>query len=347
MRNGTLLAQPFDLTAQQVTGEAFVVAEDVDYLPASGRGSFGASANGVLTYFSSRRSLTRITAVAPNGAVNEPLTEPGFHADFAVLRDGRSLVFARRARPAAPLDLWFRDPDHLTETRLATPFVPAGNIVPHGPRAVFVATSSEGSIRVHRHDVRGALAPALIATFKGDWLWDVSRDERVFAFRRDGDLFAQINGVTEQRLSSGPAAEGSAVINPQGSWIAYLSDETGRQELYVRDLAGTTGRIRISVGGAREPVWSDDGRALFFRGLDGSVMSARVEGRSSDVRLASPVPLFVGPPLINAARTYATRPDGGFVFNMLADEQEARSSVVVLNWLEHANTRAPAAGSQR
>jgi hypothetical protein len=346
MRNGTLLAQRFDPTAPQVTGDPLVVAEDVDYVPGTGRASFGVSVNGVLTYFSARRSVTRITMVAHNGALNEPLTEPGFYSDFAVLRDGRSLVFTRRARPDAPPDLWFRDPDHRTETRLTPRFVSAGNVVPGGSRAVFVATSSEGLIRVHRLDVRGLLAPALIAELKADWVWDVSRDERVLAFRRGGDLFVLANRGEERRLASGAAAQANASINPQASWIAYLSDETGRQEIYVSDLAATVGRIRISTGGAREPVWADDGHTLFFRGLDGSVMGARVELAQAATRFASPVQLFVGPALINAPRTFATRPDGGFVFNMLADEHEARSSVVVLNWLEQVNRRMAGAGRQ-
>jgi hypothetical protein len=242
--------------------------------------------------------------------------------------------------------LWFRDPDHHTEVRLIARFASAGNIVPNGPQTFVVATPSEEGIRVDRHDVRGVLAPARIAELKGDWVWDVSRDERVVAFQRSGDLFALINGGGEQLLAGGAAAETNAAIDPRGSWIAYLSDETGRQELYVRDLTGTAGRIRISAGGAREPVWAQDGSMLFFRGLDGSVMGARVEGGTVGARFAPPTQQFVGPALTNVLRTYSTRTSGGFLFNMLADEHQARSSVVVLNWLAHVNKTPRAAGSR-
>jgi hypothetical protein len=140
-----------------------------------------------------------------------------------------------------------------------------------------------------------------------------------------------------EAIAKTPAREYSAAVSPDARWLAYVSDETNRTEVYVRDLTSTGARWQISSDGGVEPHWSADGRELTYR-ADTRLMEVDVETH----------PVFhAGIPKILAKGIYVLRTDTGMSFDLdrksgrflmirPADDrlEEGREGIrVVLNWL--------------
>ena len=90
-----------------------------------------------------------------------------------------------------------------------------------------------------------------------------------------------------------PFEERDAVVSPDGRWLAYGTDSTGRSEVYVRPFPNTsTGQWQISTNGGRTPLWSRDGKELFFVGADGDLMTVKVEATRTTWNAGQPVQLF-------------------------------------------------------
>jgi serine/threonine-protein kinase len=128
--------------------------------------------------------------------------------------------------------------------------------------------------------------------------------------------------------------EFAAALSPDGRWLAYQSNESGRAEVYVRDLSGSGGRWQVSTSGGEEPHWSHDGRVLYYRNND-QFMSVAVTTHPS-FEAAAPQNLFGG---LFDARTvsgvsYDVAPQGNrFLMLRLADEGAPPAQVeVVINW---------------
>jgi serine/threonine-protein kinase len=153
-------------------------------------------------------------------------------------------------------------------------------------------------------------------------------------------------GKPEPFLST-PAREIRPAFSPDGRWIAYQSDESGRYEVSVRPFPGPGGKRQVSAGGGANPIWSRDGRQLFFTSLDNRIMvaSAMVEGES----FLSGKPLLWSPAQIrqpSAAMFLDLAPDGKrfAVFPMPEAKPEEKGSVHVtflLNFFDEVRRRAP------
>ena len=152
------------------------------------------------------------------------------------------------------------------------------------------------------------------------------------------------------------ASEYSPKFSPDGRWLAYASDESGRVEVYVRPYPQGE-RFAVSTGGGNGPVWRPDGREIFFQELSGGVaklMAVPVTPEGDALRLGKPVPLFdlrgPGPTGVieeyagsgNAGAGYDILPDGKrFVMVRGADPQGAREIVLVQNWFEELKRLVP------
>lgn len=146
----------------------------------------------------------------------------------------------------------------------------------------------------------------------------------------------------------------TAEVSSDGRWIVYDSDETGQFEVYVRPYPQTysAGRWQISSGGGRQPMWSADGREIFFRDFDGAMWALPVELHPT-FKPGVAVRLFGGEPYLGrgrlmGGRTYDLAPDGRR-FLMIkqdpdADGAGASSLVVVLNWFEELKRAVPGSG---
>jgi serine/threonine-protein kinase len=148
-----------------------------------------------------------------------------------------------------------------------------------------------------------------------------------------------------------PFNERNAEISPDGHWLAYESDESGREEIYVRPFPDVnSGRWQVSSGGGSEPLWARNGRELFYRSPDDAVMGVRVES-SAGFRSGRPVKLveagYYGGAASGAApgRTYDISPDGRrflMVKESVTDQNAAPLAIVVVqNWVEELKRLVP------
>ncbi len=136
--------------------------------------------------------------------------------------------------------------------------------------------------------------------------------------------------------------ESAAVFSPDGRFMAYVSDETGQDEVYVRAYPGPGGKWTISNGGGREPVWNHDGSEIYYRSQDW-LMAVPIE-TVPELQLGKPQNLFEAP-FDEAGAPYANydvTPDGKG-FTMVRSEEELSSTrlIVVVNWFEELRRRVP------
>ncbi|HEY6930166.1 MAG TPA: hypothetical protein VJA66_10855, partial [Thermoanaerobaculia bacterium] len=134
-------------------------------------------------------------------------------------------------------------------------------------------------------------------------------------------------------LVHGSANEEGGQFSPDGHWIAYQSNESGRFEVYVTAYPGPGGRFQVSTDGGENPVWSRDGREIFFR-RGKAMMAAPVDTRTK-FQAGLPRALFD----IAASEDFDVAPDGRFVFVRLAGEKAPRSLAVVLGWFDDLKRR--------
>jgi hypothetical protein len=141
-----------------------------------------------------------------------------------------------------------------------------------------------------------------------------------------------------------PANEGGPIFSPDDHWLAYVSDESGRQEIYVRPFPGPGGKIPISTDGGTEPMWARNGRELFYR--NGDKMMATAVETNPVFAAGKPKLLFEGhyETGIGAFEPdYDVSPDGQRFLMIKASEQESAPTQlnVVLNWSDELRRLAP------
>jgi eukaryotic-like serine/threonine-protein kinase len=334
VRQGTLLAQRFNLKTLTTEGEPLPVATDVDYVAETGRASFG-TGGGVLTYFSTRRAITRLVMFSRGGDRLSDGSSPGFYADFNIVGNGQYIVFGRQERPdVSSGDLWLLNVARNTETRLVSGLRLNSRVLRGTDNDVLIGTSEGDWAKVARHDLKGGIDVQDVLQVKGNQIWDVSQDGRLVLFSRNRNLWLRSADGSERLVVQGAGTQlATPTLNPTGEWLLYLSNETGRSELYARDIVGTLGRERLSPEGAVDPNWSRDGHEVFFRGLDGSFFVLPITGSGRDAKFGRPLRLFPAQlPFAGSGRSYVVLPNGNFLLKTLADDVAARSSIVVLNW---------------
>ncbi len=138
--------------------------------------------------------------------------------------------------------------------------------------------------------------------------------------------------------------EFSPMLSPDSSWISYISDESGQDEVYVQPFPGGGGRLQLSVGGGSHPVWAPNGREVFYR--NGDEMMAVAIDTESEFSAGAPQVLFEGRFLgtgsVLEGRNYDISPDGQR-FLMIKREQDVMPTelIVVLNWFEELKRLVP------
>ncbi len=299
----TLFAVPFDPVRLEVKGSPVPVVENIATSPAEGSGQFGVSDTGRLVYVTADNSVTEypVQWLDRKGAAASLITEPGTYANPRLAPDGRRLALT--VLRDGNWDIWVYDLDRGVPTRLTFDDAAESEQVwsPDGRELVF--SSDKGGLdQLYRKRADGSGESQPVPTpAKASSLWasSWSRDGHIAFTAANSpsgfDVFVASAAAPEkaEAFVSTPFRESDAAFAPDGRWLAYTSNESGRLEVYVRPFPPGGGRWQVSDGGGAYPRWSRDGRQLFYR-TDTGIMSAPVEAAGDTLRVGRPTVAIQG-----------------------------------------------------
>jgi len=175
----------------------------------------------------------------------------------------------------------------------------------------------------------------------------VSPNGQELAFSEDRQIrsiyILSFKDRTPRLFDQSPSYESTPQFSPDGHWIAYISPESGRNEVYVRPYPGPGGKYQISTEGGGEPMWNPKGRELFYRERQ-KMMAIEYTATQAAFTASKPKVLFEGPytPSPRSSPDYDVSPYGQRFLMLKASEQSPGQINVVLNWTADLKPKAPA-----
>jgi eukaryotic-like serine/threonine-protein kinase len=336
-QQGEVLGARFDPEEGRLTGAAVSLVTGVSMLSFGGSAVFEVSPSGTLIYAPGDQLEERLTWVDREG-VEEPLSEHLASFTHPVLSPDDSRLAVEIGTELGDRQIQIHDLKRGTRSIVASAGRNAQPKWHPGGHEIAVASDRGGDWDLYALSPEGAVRPLLIAPLE-QWLGTWSRDGMKLVFyqvdpetSRDLwvlDLEAD-NTATPFRETA--ANERGIALSPNDRWLAYVSDESGRDEVYVESFPQGGSRWTVSTGGGREPVWSHDGSELFYR-EEQRMMAVSVRESDAGLELGAPILLFEGDyaPEIVGNPNYDVAADGRFVMIRSAQLSSTRLNVV-LDW---------------
>jgi Tol biopolymer transport system component len=349
VRDGTLLAQPFDVGRAALRGEPVPVASAVGFWSSNpGIGWFAASTTGTLAYISGQETTGQLQLawVDRKGGRVEAVGAPGNYGQIALSPDERN-VAVEIADTEGHYDLWVMDVARGVTSRVtATPGDERDPVwSPDGRSLAFVARR-DGVIEIRRKGLRASDPETVLTHSSHDDIpesW--SRDGRTLLFVRripgasENDdkqsgwaLSLQRGGEPELVVKSLRADE--LQISPDGRWLSSVSRESGRDEVYLEPFHREGDRVRVSVNGGGQPKWRADGRELFYTTPANRLVAVAVRAHGDRLDVSLPSDLFEIRGLQGTGYDdYAPAADGQRFLVKLRVEKDRKPQLhVVTNW---------------
>ncbi len=349
---GALMAVPFDLQRLEIAGNPVPVVDGLLVHGSSNSVSsstdYSLSSNGTLVYVpgSSRNAPVHLEWVTRDGAELPLPAAPHVYVLPKISPDGKRIAIGITEKDA---QLYIYDIARDTLNRFT--FQGSNNLVPlwtpDGKRIAYISNSTgPRNIFWQFADGTGGLdrlntSPQL--SIPGSW----SPDGKVLAYSIiDPHMGYDIWTLTPsdhktQIFLQTKFNESAPQFSPDGRWLAYTSDESGRYEIYLVPYPGPGGKWQISSDGGREPLWNRNGRELFFR--NGNKMMAAPINTQQGFSAGTPKMLFQGQyvTLANSTPNYDVTADGQ-KFLMLKSTVQPTQINVVVNWVEELKQKVPA-----
>jgi len=336
-RDGTLWAVPFAVDRGDVAGAPRELAAG---LLTRGRRAEYAITDSVLAYWRAEQIVGQITALDRTGKPLQSLPSPLTIKDPALSRDGRLVAFSAPGGSASGDDIWLLDWANGNRRRVTLQASNEYNPVwsPDGRRLVF-ASDRGGGMNLYQKDLATGAEELILKDAAEMYPTDWSRDGQFVVFEkrqspagaRDVWVLPMSGDRRAFAIAASEADERQGQLSPDDRWVAYTSKESGRWRVYVRPLRAP-GVWQVSPEDGVQPVWSPDGKELFYLTGDRNVMSVSIAaGQRFD--FGAPKRLFASPAAnMHPRGVYGIAADGRrFVFSAVP-ETSAELITVVTNW---------------
>jgi serine/threonine-protein kinase len=328
---GRMRVVPFDLRQMAITGSP-VPAFEAFRGPGTGSTQYAVSRNGTLVYVSGGFNRT-LVMVDRNGR-EAPLALPrrGYrYPRFSP--DGERLAVTIDPRPS---QIWVVDLRHLSAVPVTTEGHNLGAVwSPDGSRLVFATGGGplwvswpEGvrqrAVEARLHEGAGI--------YPGDWMARTG----IIATSQDSSgmhlVSFHLGDSILTRVTGGPAREWQPSASPDERWVAFSSNVSGADEVYVRPLTGVGEAIRVSTNGGGDPIWGADGKSLYYR-RGSRIMMADVATKGAFQVVGAPRELLAGTWDFSQQNNWDVAPDGRFIM-VRGDPAASGRLLVVLNWFD-------------
>jgi Tol biopolymer transport system component len=343
--NNALVAQPFDPDSGELSGSAAPVVTNIRFDSGVWRSIFAVSQNGVLVYQAGNgaTSGTQLTWLDRSGKVLGQVGDrESLMYDPHISPDGKRVAFA--AGNPFP-SIWTIDLQRGTKTRITfdqdAASLPTWS--PDGQKILFLSGIPNGGFTViHSKNADGSGDEQVLEGtprpyFYPEWLRD---GKSIVYVKTDGE---QPRSFWRQSLTPNsqpeiilrpPSAQSNlyqATVSPDGRWVAYVSDESGQNDVYITSFPEAKGKWRVSSNAAAYPVWNRNGKELFFKSLQDEYYVSSVSVKGSDVGTTTPKHLFhAAVPAIGMG--YDVAPDGQRLLVNLAQGESTAPLIIVSNW---------------
>jgi Tol biopolymer transport system component/tRNA A-37 threonylcarbamoyl transferase component Bud32 len=340
VRDAALFSQPFDLDALSLRGTATRVADGVGAGGADARNvAFSAAAGHVVTWSGIGARLSRLVVVGADGRAQRSVGPVGAYAGFTLERGGSRIAVERADLRTAVPGIWIIDLASGQSSVFATPAEGGGTPrwVPGGRDLIYSTFTSSSLVRQSLSSADAVTIPTPTLY----WIADITPDgtHAVVQSTRAGTgldiLVLPLAGDSTPRpYLATTSNETGAVLSPDGRWLAYTSDASGRPEVYVQAFPVPGNRHVVSDGAATHAQWSADGRILYYLGGNNDLVAASVTRNGPALSFTRRTLFrFTGIKGTDGVRKpFAPLGDGRFLINVIADTVVPQTMRIGLNW---------------
>lgn len=357
VREQSLMAQLFDPVRFRLSGDAIPLVAQIKYDASFNKSIFSATDNGLLVYQAGVSSIgnRQLVWFDRTGKQLGSVGKPGEYIDLRISPDGGRVAVALFEPLTRNYDLWLYEMERDVWTRFTfdASYHRSPIWSPDGSRIAFTSNRS-GHFDLYQKNASGAgNEDVLLASDVDKVPTDWSADGRFIAYLTSGDPKTKIDSwilpMTSGRADTSSQVpflrtefnEGTgATFSPDGKWLAYQSDESGRDQVYVRPMLGTPGKWQISTAGGTRPHWRRDGKELFYLSEDNFMMATEIKTVGSSFELGAVRQLFKVSPIMAVGGIayvggsgYDAAADGKrFLVNVYAGEFSSMPITLVVDW---------------
>ena len=346
VRGGMLMAQRFDVAKLKLEGDPFRVADNPSYTARFSYGDFDASSDGRLVYsVGAVQTTTRILILGRDGKVQDTVGPPADHFETRSSADLSRILMSVQDPETMNIDLWLEDIGRNIRTRLTFDRAPdrVGAWSPDGTQIAYMTEGNiSGVINVMGPEGAKAMTTLLVDSTANPQPRSWSPDGLHILYDRQTSTSSDVYMLT---LGKAPEVvplvatefnEGEGVVSPNGRWMAYRSDESGRPEIYLTSFPTPGRKWQVSNSGGLSPQWRRDGRELYYRSRTDSLMVADVIEADGSIQLGELRSLF---PIKSGSTFDGVNSDGSrFVIRELVSPGVSQINLIT-NWLDGMETR--------
>jgi len=340
-RDGNLVAQPFDPRTGVLSGVPAAIVEHAGFEQLFSIAEFSASSEGKLVYMAGEAATgSQLVWYDRNGKETGTLGENDHYKNVAISRDGSRVVADTISAKESKI--------RILDARGTRTLMTLGNSDGGAPtwspdgRQIYFTSNANGPQDIYMRAADGSGEEKEVLKFNKDQFGAlflaVSPDGKFLVYviidRATGSdiytLALSVEGKPNPFLHS-LANETAPAVSPDGRWLAYESDGSGRKEVYITPFPAGGAQYQVSTSGGERPVWRRDGKEIYYREAL-RMMAVEVSTRGSTIELSAPKPLFELASANLNGRYYDVAPDGRFLANTSPLTTKAQSFSLIVNW---------------
>jgi Tol biopolymer transport system component len=337
-RGTSLVAQQFEEGAMELRGEAITISDEISYDQSTSRGLFTVSQDGILIYQTGKVQLgDQLTLYDRNGKRTGTLGDLREYLTPRLSPDGQRVASYIYDFQSHNNNIWITDIAKGSRTRFTFgSFWEMNPIWSRDGSRILYNAIPQGHLDLYQKPSSGAGTEELVLrTDKNKTPDDWSPDGKFILYEENGDLWVlptNPDGATKERkpvpFLQSESNEGQGQFSPDGRWIAYTSDESGQDEVYIRPFPGPGGKREVSISGGAFPRWRRDGKELYYLTTENMIMACEITLKDAMVDVSNVHPLFELPSF-----AYDVSADGKrFLVAAPYETQNQAPLTIVVNW---------------